>query len=181
MSLIPFAGMIAVWHARTIAWARGLSIGTALLNILLTILLLTLFDHGKTGVQFVEQVSFLGLQYNVGVDGLNILVLALTSITGFLISIYTSISSQNCNQRSSAIILAYQGILTAAFCALNLLQFWFISVWELMLIILLINQLHWDQKKRFLLIRLMQYFGSSLLLILAGFLLLGVRFGGLRT
>jgi NADH-quinone oxidoreductase subunit M len=69
-------------------------------------------------------------------------------------------------------LLAYEAILMAAFCALNLMQFWLVMLMELVVIIRMIVKSELDQKKRHLVVRIVQFFGSSLFLTLAGFLLL---------
>jgi NADH-quinone oxidoreductase subunit M len=172
MTLLPLAGMLAVRCLCAPLWKNVASMGAAFANVLLTIGLLVEFDGSKTGIQFAEQFSLWGMSYSVGVDGLNILFLALTTIVGLLALIYIDGTRKAGNGHYINVILAYESILIAAFCALNLLQFWVILIIELMPFGFLLKQSAWNRNSRFLAIRLVQYFGSSLLMLLAGFLLL---------
>lgn len=172
MAAVPLLGMALTRFAKSNAWAKYWGMSAAGVNLLLALNLFSLFDHAKSGVQFAEQALFFGVSYSVGVDGLNILFLLLTAITALLTLVYINATDQAGNLRLIAAILGYQAVLTAAFSALNLLQFWLISLLELVLMIVFVAQSGWDQKKRFLTIRLTQFFGSSLLMTLAGFMLL---------
>ncbi len=172
MEIVPLIGVLLSLYVKSHVGAQRSGIISSIFSVLLSIYLLWAFDSAKTGIQFAEQWSSIYLSYNVGVDGLNVLFLPLVAITSLLVLIYISATNNANNNKLIALVQGYQAILTAAFCTLNLLQFWFVSALELIPIILLIRQSGWDQKKRFLSIRLVQFFGSSLLMMLGGFLLL---------
>lgn len=169
---VPIAGVMALRYARTAKAAVRTGIFTVSINLLLSLYAVALFDTGKTGIQLAEHVSFFGMTYSAGVDGLNILFIPLTTCTSWLVMIYVSATHNRSNKPLIAGLLSYEAILLAAFCALNLLQFWFVMVLELAAVIYLTARSGLDQKQRHLVVRLIQFFGSSLFLILAGFLLL---------
>jgi NADH-quinone oxidoreductase subunit M len=171
MTLIPLLALGVVSYSRSSALTMRVSTIAAALNVILSLYLLLKFDD-NTDIQFAEQFSLFGLSYSVGIDGLNILFIPLIACAGLLVLIYLSATSTAGNNRLIATVLAYEAILIAAFCALNVLQFWFLSALELLPIVLAARQAGLDQKKRHLVVRLMQYFGASLLMTLCGFLLL---------
>ena len=71
-----------------------------------------------------------------------------------------------------ACVLGYETILMGAFTALNLLQFWFWTALELVPLLLLSLHTGTGQNRRWVLSLLLQYWGSGLLMTLAGFLFL---------
>ena len=172
MTLIPVIGMIAVLASRSSTLALRIAVIASLMNAALSLYTLTVFDGDKIGVQLAEQVSLFSLSYSVGVDGINILFIPLISCVSALLLVYISATRVAENTRLIATVLAYEAILIGAFCALNLMQFWLWTVAELVLVIIATKQSGLDQKKRHLVVRLVQFFGSSLLMTLTGFLLL---------
>ncbi len=172
MTAIPLVSLIGVVVLRSSTLKLRLAYVAALLNVVLSVYVLMKFDSNFTGVQFAEHFSGIGLSYSVGLDGLNVLFIPLITCSTLLVLIYLSANRAGQNGGLIAHVLAYEAVLIAAFCALNLLQFWCLTVLELTLIVSATNQSGLDQKKRHLIVRLLQFFGSSLFLTLCGFLLL---------
>jgi NADH-quinone oxidoreductase subunit M len=172
MTVIPLAGMIGVLKLNSTSSKTGLGYFAALLNLALSLYLLLMFDDDSTGIQFAEQFSLFSLNYSVGIDGLNILFIPLISCSTLLALVYLSATRRAGNARLIACVLGYEAILIAAFCALNVLQFWFLTLIELAPILFAIKESGLDQKKRHLVVRLFQFFGASLFMTLCGFLLL---------
>jgi NADH-quinone oxidoreductase subunit M len=172
MTLVPIAAMVAALMSRSTAMAVIIAYTAALINTALSVVLLGLFDDNKTGIQLAEQISSFGLSYSVGVDGINILFIPLIACATLLVLIYISATRVAGNSRLIASVLGYEAILIGAFCALNLMQFWLWTATELVLVVMMTKQSGLDQKKRHLVVRLVQFFGSSLLMTLSGFLLL---------
>ena len=123
MTIIPLAAMIGVVKLNSIRLRFGLGHLASLLNLALSLYLLLKFDDNNTGIQFAEHLSLFGLNYSVGVDGLNILFVPLICCSAFLALIYLSATRSTGNGRLIACVLGYEAILIAAFCALNVLQF----------------------------------------------------------
>ena len=172
MTVIPVVAMIAVLVSRSTTLALRIAVAASLVNAVVSLYTLSLFDGEKIGIQLAEQVSLLGLSYSVGVDGINILFIPLITCVSLLLLVYLSATRAASNTGLIATVLAYEAILIGAFCALNLMQFWLWTVAELALVIMATKQSGFDQKKRHLMVRLVQYFGCSLLMTLTGFLLL---------
>jgi len=172
MTLIPLTAMIVALISRSTVMAVRSAYFATLVNVGLSLYLLNLFDDNKIGIQFAEQINAFGLSYSVGVDGMNILFIPLIAFSSALLMVYISATRVAGNSRVIANILGYEAILIGAFCALNLMQFWLWTAAEMILVIMVTKQSGFDQKKRHLLTRLVQFFGSSLLMTLGGFLLL---------
>lgn len=172
MALTPLMGFIATLFWPTFMAKFRMALVVTVLNAALCLYVLLKFNHDFTGIQFAEQINVWGMSYSVGVDGLNILFLPLITCLSLLVLLYISATRHAENNRLIATVLGYEALLIAAFCAMNLLQFWLLTVVELIPLLSVIKISGLDQNKRHLAVRLVQFFGSSLFLTLCGFLLL---------
>lgn len=152
----------------------GFGFAGTLLNLFLSFYLLSVFDPETAGIQLAEQERFFGFTYySAGIDGLNVLFIPLTAILALLVLIYKTITGRTFDWKFIACLLGYEAIMMGAFTALNVIQFWFWSLLELLPVILLTVHGGTGQRKRWMITRLAQYWGWGLLMTLAGFLLLG--------
>jgi NADH-quinone oxidoreductase subunit M len=172
LTFVPLATMVAILFSRSSVTALRFGFAGALLTVLLSVYLLMVFDSTRPGIHLVEQLNFLGMSYRVGVDGTNILFIPLTAVLTFLALIYTLITRHVTDRLFIACLLGYETVLIGAFAALNVMQFWLWSVLELIPVGLLTVHAGTGQNRRWLVVVLLQYWGSGLLMSLAGFLLL---------
>jgi NADH-quinone oxidoreductase subunit M len=172
LTLVPLAATVAILFSRTSKTALGFGFAGASLTLLLSIYLLSVFDSATPGIHLVEQVQFAGLSYCVGVDGSNILFIPLTAVLTLLALIYTLITRHVTDRLFIACLLGYETVLIGAFAALNAMQFWLWCVLELIPVMLLTIHAGTGQNRRWVVVQLLQYWGSGLLMTLAGFLLL---------
>ncbi len=172
LTFVPLVTMVAILFSRSSVTALRFGFTGALLTVMLSIYLLMVFDSARPGIHLVEQLSFLGMSYRVGVDGTNILFIPLTAVLTFLALIYTLITRHVTDRLFIACLLGYETVLIGAFAALNVMQFWLWSVLELIPVALLTVHAGTGQNRRWLVVVLLQYWGSGLLMSLAGFLLL---------
>lgn len=172
LTLVPLATMIAILFSRSSTVALRFGFAGAVLTALLSVYLLTVFESSSPGIHLVEQLSFAGLSYRVGVDGANILFIPLTAVLTLLALIYTLITRHVTDRLFIACLLGYETVLIGAFVALNVMQFWFWCVLELAPVALLTMHAGTGQNRRWVVVKLLQYWVSGLLMILAGFLLL---------
>lgn len=172
MAIIPVVALIAILFIGSSVLKMSVGYIATSLNVIISLFLLWQFDDDKIGIQFAERFSLFGLNYSAGVDGINILFIPLITCSALLVLIYLSATRIAGNSRLIASVLGYEAILIAAFSALNVLQFWFLAALELIPILFALRQSGFDQKKRHLAVRLMQFFGASLFMTLCGFLLL---------
>jgi len=109
--------------------------GASLVGCALTALLWQRFDTAAMGMQMVEHVAWMpsfGIHYTLGIDGIALLLAALTS---FLLPVVLLASWNDIHERVRSYLffmLALQTGMLGAFFALNL--FLFYVFWELMLI-----------------------------------------------
>src|ERR1051326_5136664 len=110
----------------------------AAIDFILSIPLWLYFDPKKPGVsnfQFTENFDWipsLGVKYSFGIDGISLLLILLTTLTG-LIAIYSSFSAIDHRQKEYyVLILLLQTGMIGTFCALDF--FLFYVFWEIMLV-----------------------------------------------
>ncbi len=120
--LLPVAGALFVGLARERA-ARGIALGFNLLSAILAFALWRDFDTTATGLQLVEHHAWIpniGAEYLVGIDGLSLLLVFLTSLVfpfAFL--------AQRTGRGFCALMLLMQSALYGTFTAQNFVL-WFL-------------------------------------------------------
>jgi NADH-quinone oxidoreductase subunit M len=172
LTMTPLLTAITVLMLPSGRSVRLCAFSGALLNILLSLYLLIVFNSDTNSIQLFERVEFAGMTYCVGVDGANILFIPLSAVLALMALVYTLITRHAADRLFIACLLGYEGILIGAFAALNIMQFWLWSVLELLPVIVLTLHAGTGQNKRWVLDRCLQYWISGLLMTLTGFLLL---------
>ena len=109
--------------------------GIALLDFLVSVPLWFQYDRTNAGFQFVESMSWipsLGVQYKVGVDGISILLILLTTLLGVLaiLSSWTAITERT--KEYYIFMLMLQTGMLGVFVSLDF--FLFYVFWEVMLV-----------------------------------------------
>jgi NADH-quinone oxidoreductase subunit M len=104
--------------------ARWLALFATTATLLLSLFLLVGFDPANTGMQFVEEANWIvGLKYKMGVDGISILFVMLTT---FLMPI-TILSCWPVESRVKEYMIAFlllETLMLGVFCALDLVLFY---------------------------------------------------------
>jgi len=172
LTLIPLAAMVAILCSRSSTIALRFGFAGTLLTVLLSLYLLAIFDPGNPGIHLAEHLQFGWFSYTVGVDGANILFIPLTAVLTLLALVYTLITRHVTDRLFIACLLGYESILIGAFTALNLMQFWLWCMLEIIPVVLLTTHAGTGQNRRWVVTLLLQYWGSGLLMTLAGFMLL---------
>jgi NADH-quinone oxidoreductase subunit M len=136
LTLLPFAGALAVLllGRASRAAARVIAAIFATGAVAYTVLLWLRFQPALMGMQFQEWHAWepsIGLQYHVGIDGLSLLMLAVSSIV-VLMSIAASWSDTKQGPVYFSLLLFLETGLFGTYTALNFLH-WFLY-WELSLI-----------------------------------------------
>jgi len=133
LTLLPFAGGIVVLLlGRPAARVAALAFATA--AVAYTLVLWSRFQPAAAGMQFEEVHPWekaIGLGYHVGVDGLSLLMLAVSSIV-VLMSVAASWSNEKQGPGYFSLLLFLETGLFGTYTALNFLH-WFLY-WELSLI-----------------------------------------------
>jgi NADH-quinone oxidoreductase subunit M len=140
LTLITFSPLvgalaIAAMPAARTTLIRRTALASALVTLALSLLMLAAFAVGRTGFQFVEAADWvpdLGIQYKLGVDGLSVLLIVLTT-TLTAISILASFDPIKTRVKEYMVsFLVLEIGMIGVFVALDL--FLFYIFWELVLV-----------------------------------------------
>ena len=136
LTIVPLVGAIAVLAlgARSPKLARALALVFAFLALAITLVLWHRFNPASGGLQFEEihaWIPALGVEYHVGIDGLGLLMLALSAII-VPMAMAASWPIQERVPLYFSLILMLEAGLFGTFTALNFFH-WFLF-WELSLI-----------------------------------------------
>jgi len=115
--------------------ARILSLVVAVLTFLLSIPLYTSFDTTTAAMQFVEKapwISTFNIHYHLGVDGISMPLILLTTFTTILVVAAGWEVIQNKAAQYMAAFLIMEGLMVGVFAALDSILFY--VFWEAMLI-----------------------------------------------
>jgi NADH-quinone oxidoreductase subunit M len=139
LSLIVFIPLLAALGLLFVdkdnrAMARAVALGASSLSFLISIGVLVWFKEAEVGMQFTETlvwVKLLNIRYQVGVDGISVLLLVLTTFLS-VIAIFFSLDRKDKLRNFLALMLALEAGTLGVFVALDTILFY--VFWELMLI-----------------------------------------------
>ncbi|MCI0422747.1 MAG: NADH-quinone oxidoreductase subunit M [Acidobacteria bacterium] len=172
MIAVPFLGIAVLAFVRDSEWIRRIALVNTLLNLGLSFVLWSRFDLTKQGMQFVERAEWMptfNIQYAVGVDGISILLVLLTTLLSPL-CVLCSWSAIDTRVRAfMSLILLVEGAMIVVFTALNL--FLFFMSWEVTMIPMYFLILLWGGPGRIAAgIKFVLYSLTGSLLLLVGIL-----------
>jgi NADH-quinone oxidoreductase subunit M len=124
---LPIVGGAAVLLTRSADRARWLALGVSVLVFLLSLLLWTGFDSGTAAMQFVERVPWIksfDIDYHLGVDGISMPLMILTTFTTVLVVIAGWDVIQYKPAAYYAAFLIMEGIMLGVFAALDAILFY---------------------------------------------------------
>ena len=176
---VPFAGIVALLFVRGDVWVRRVALGVSLLALGLSAALWWRFDPSMEGMQFVERTSWMenfNIQYAVGVDGISLVLVLLTTLLGPLcvLASWTSIESKV--KAYMILILLVEGAMIVVFTALDL--FLFFMLWEVTMIPMYFMIILWGGPGRIQAgIKFVLYSLTGSLLLLVGILGLYLQTG----
>jgi len=181
MIAIPFLGIAVIACIHDQEWIRRVALGCTLGDLVLSLGLLTRFDFSTQSMQFVERMAWMptfNIQYAVGVDGISLLLVLLTTLL-CPFCVLCSWQSITTRVRSfMAMILLVEGAMIVVFTALDL--FLFFMLWEVTMIPMYFMIILWGGPQRIAAgIKFVLYsLSGSLILLLA---VLGLYVEGGRT
>ncbi len=135
MVAIPFVAMPVLALVRGRAWVLRVALGATLLNVGLMARLWAGFDPASTGMQFVERMEWMptfGIQYAVGVDGISLLMVLLTTLLPPLCVLCSWNSIATNLKAFLMLVLLVEGAMLVVFLAMDL--FLFFMLWEVTMI-----------------------------------------------
>ena len=181
MIAVPFLGIAVLVFVRDREWIRRTALAATLLDFGLSLMLWAGFDVGNQGMQFVERMPWMptfNIQYAVGVDGISLPLVVLTTL---LCPLCVLCSWRSINTRVRAfmmLILLVEGAMIVVFTALDV--FLFFMLWEVTMIPMYFLIILWGGPNRIAAgIKFILYsLTGSLLLLVA---ILGLYLEGGRT
>ena len=151
--------------------ARSLALSASGVSVLWTIWLFTQFDLSDSGFQFQEflpWIPLLGLNYDLALDGLSLLMVALNSLLTW-IALWSSPPEMERPRLFYALMLLVNGGVAGAFLAQNLLLFFLLYEIELVPLYLLVA-IWGGEKRTYAATKFLLYTAVSGALMLASFL-----------
>ncbi|UDL89873.1 NADH-quinone oxidoreductase subunit M [Mesorhizobium sp. PAMC28654] len=105
---------------------RAIALLTTTFTFLISLFIWTGFDNSQAGFQFVEKAAWLdsGISYHVGVDGISMLFVILTT---FLMPLCILASWESIEKRVKAYMIAFlllETLMIGVFCALDIVLFY---------------------------------------------------------
>jgi len=138
ITYIPLAGALAIVFfipKERSGAIKYVATAVALLDLVVSLPLWFAFDRNGPGYQFVENVSWipsLGVNYHFGIDGISLILILLTTLTG-AIAVYCSYTAITERQKEYyVLLLLLQTFMIGTFCSLDF--FLFYVFWEVMLV-----------------------------------------------
>ncbi|NRB19159.1 MAG: NADH-quinone oxidoreductase subunit M [Rhodobacteraceae bacterium] len=133
--LLPAVGAVVLPFLRAAQTARWFAFVFLFADFLLAVWILTTFDASSAAMQFGEHYAWvpsLGISYRLGVDGISVWFVLLTTLLGWIcvLASWTSITTRV--QEFMTCLLAMQSLMVGVFCALDMILFYIL--WEAMLV-----------------------------------------------
>ncbi len=138
LSLLIFSPLVVaalLWLSRNLQVIRALALVGNIVVLLIALFILVGFDNNQTGFQFIEKISWiptLNIHYQVGIDGISVLFLPVTTLLfiGVIVGSWNSI--QTMPRLYYSLMMVLQTAPLGIFSALDTMLFFFF--WELTLI-----------------------------------------------
>lgn len=166
---LPILGAILIGIVP--GFSRSIALIISGLSLAISIAIATMFDYQDAGLQFIERFSWiepLGLDYQLGVDGLSLPMIILNALL-VLLAVQATSQEIERDRLFYALLLLVSTAVTGAFLAQNLMLFFLFYELELIPLYLLISI--WGGEKRgYAATKFLIYQALSGVILLAGFL-----------
>ena len=178
---VPFLGIAALLLVRRDEWARRIALVSSLVSLGLSATLWRGFDPAQEGMQFVERAQWMptfNIQYAVGVDGISVLLVLLTTLLTPLCVLASWKAIDSKVTVFMSLILLVEGSMIVVFTALDL--FLFFMLWEVTMVPMYFMIVLWGGPKRIVAgLKFILYSLTGSLLLLAG--IIGLYLNGGQT
>ncbi|MFQ5780361.1 MAG: NuoM family protein, partial [Nitrospiria bacterium] len=175
---LPLAGAVALWMLRDEKMMKQLTLITVCANFLLSLFLLFKFQLGVADLQFVEKVSWiapLGVHYHIGVDGISLWLVILSTFLSVLIVLFSWNTIQSHLREYLFCLLGLEFTLIGVFSAVDLALFFLF--WEVMLIPMYFLIKTWGGANRdYASLKFVLYTLVGSVLMLAGLVILSLNY-----
>ena len=135
MVFLPVVGALSIWLRRDTRNARLEAVVISVIELGLAILLFFQFETDLPAMQFVEQLAWipaLGISYHLGIDGISLFLVILTTFLTFLVVVYSWDRIRDNVQLYLGCLLLMEATMIGAFVSLDLILFF--VFWEFMLL-----------------------------------------------
>lgn len=180
--LLPLLAAAVLSFVRDTRMAHTLALGTVVVELLLSLLLLAVFVPGVADVQLVERMAWmpsLGIQYQLGVDGLSVLFVPLTAVV-FLVLMVVARPPKTYPRLFMAMLLLLQSATLGMYCALDLVLFFCFFEAALLPSYWLIRLWGVGPERQAAAAKYVVYMLLGSLPLLVGFVLLGMNHAGAK-
>jgi NADH-quinone oxidoreductase subunit M len=112
---------------RRAGFAKYLALGVAIAAFILSIQMYLGLDQSLSSMQFTEKLPWLpgfNINYNLGVDGISVALIVLTTFTTILVLLGSWSSIENRTHQYFAAMLVLEGLMVGVFCALDAVLFY---------------------------------------------------------
>ncbi len=127
VTFLPLAGalLIAVQNKEAAGNARWIALWTTIITFIVSLPIWFYFDTTTAGFQFVEEYAWLGpLKYKMGVDGISMLFVILTTFLMPLTILASWVSVESRVKEYMIAFLVLETLMLGVFCALDLVLFY---------------------------------------------------------
>ncbi|MER8826998.1 NADH-quinone oxidoreductase subunit M [Mesorhizobium sp. M0938] len=131
VTFLPLVGVLLILFVRDDSEnarrnIRAIALWTTSITFIISLFIWTGFDNSEPGFQFVEKVAWLdsGISYHMGVDGISMLFVILTT---FLMPLCILASWESIEKRVKAYMIAFlllETLMIGVFCALDIVLFY---------------------------------------------------------
>jgi NADH-quinone oxidoreductase subunit M len=148
VTFFPLVGAAAILALPGANSARWIALGTTIVTLALSLVMLAGFHSANPGFQLVEQMGWLGggISYHMGVDGISVLFVILTTA---LMPFAIAASWESVENRVAEYMVAFlvlETMMIGVFCALDLVLFYVLFEGALIPMFLIIGI--WGGKRR---------------------------------
>ena len=128
-------GAALIWLVPNERYARGIALATVAVDLVLALLVLASFDPAQPGFQLVEKIDWipsLNIHYQLGVDGISVLFLPLSTLlfSGIILASWNNV--RRLPRLYYTLLMILESATLGIFCALDTMLFFFF--WELTLV-----------------------------------------------
>ncbi|MEK7347368.1 MAG: NADH-quinone oxidoreductase subunit M [Candidatus Eisenbacteria bacterium] len=137
VTFLPAVGalLLLLVPSAKVGMVRGFTFVVTILTFLASLPLFTAFQMGQRGMQFVERAPWvpnLGIQYYLGVDGVSVLLILLTTLLSAVAAVSSFSAITEKVKTYMALLLVLETGMIGVFAALDLVLFY--MFWEVVLI-----------------------------------------------
>ncbi len=169
ITFLPLLGALAIAFVGDDGGKKQIALGTTVVTFLVSLLLLTGWEGGQAGMQFVENYAWLpefNMRYHLGVDGISLFLVLLTTFLMPIAIYFSNLYVQEKVGTYLILMLLLETAMTGVFVALDLVLFFIFFEFSLIPMYFLIGR--WGSGDRVyaaLKFFLYTFAGSALMLV----------------